>query len=144
MKRFFMNRKVIALFLCVGTLFSQGVARADTQPSVQKEVLLQSSSSWDGTPYVSYPAGVPELTVLKLTIPPNTSLAWHTHPIPNAAYVVSGELTVEKKETGEKKVLVPGQVLPEMVGQLHRGTSGEQPVVLIVFYAGTKGTPLSQ
>jgi quercetin dioxygenase-like cupin family protein len=71
-------------------------------------------------------------------------LPWHSHPIPNAAYVVSGELTVEKQSTGEKKVLTAGQVLPELVGQVHRGTAGDEPVVLIVFYAGTKGTPLAQ
>jgi quercetin dioxygenase-like cupin family protein len=58
--------------------------------------------------------------------------------------VVSGELTVEKKENGQKKVLKPGQVLPEMVDALHRGTTGDEPVVLIVFYAGVKDMPLSK
>jgi quercetin dioxygenase-like cupin family protein len=135
---------LLALSLSVGLLLTAGTSRADTGSGVQKEVLMQSQSSWDGTAYTTYPAGAPELTVLKITIPPHTSLPWHTHPIPNAAYVVSGELTVEKKDTGEKKVLTAGQVLPEMVGQLHRGTSGDAPVVLIVFYAGTKGVPLAQ
>ena len=111
---------------------------------VKAETLLRSSTSWDGTPYASYPAGSPELTVLKITIPAHTALPWHTHPMPNAAYILSGELVLEKKETGEKKVLTKGQVLPQLVGQLHRGTTGNAPVVLIVFYAGTKGMPLSQ
>jgi len=31
-----------------------------------------------------------------------------------------------------------------MVGELHRGITGDKPVELIVFYAGTKGMPLSQ
>jgi quercetin dioxygenase-like cupin family protein len=64
--------------------------------------------------------------------------------MPNAAYVLSGEITVEKKSTGEKKLITKGQVLPEMVNALHRGVTGDAPVVLIVFYAGTKGLPLSQ
>lgn len=64
--------------------------------------------------------------------------------MPNAAYVLSGELTVEKKDSGEKKTLSAGQVLPEMVGALHRGLTRDSPAVLIVFYAGAKGMPLSQ
>ena len=111
---------------------------------VQKEVLLQSTTSWDGTAYGHYPDGQPEISVPKITIPAHTALQWHTHPMPNAGYVLSGELTVEKKETGEKRVLTAGQVLPEMVNSVHRGRAGDSPVVLIVFYAGVKGMPLSQ
>jgi len=125
-------------------LAALGSAHADNSASIQKEVLSSGSTSWDGTPYTAYPAGAPALSVLKITIAPHATLPWHSHPIPNAAYVVSGELTVEKQSNGEKKVLTAGQVLPELVGQVHRGTAGDEPVVLIVFYAGTKGTPLSQ
>lgn len=116
---------------------------AQEKPSVQAETLLKSSESWDGTPYQSYPLGPPELTVLKITIPPHTALPWHTHPMPNAAYVVTGELVVETA-TGGKKVLKPGQTLPEMVGTVHRGISGDDAVTLIVFYAGTKGMDLAR
>ena len=63
--------------------------------------------------------------------------------MPNAGYVVSGELTVEMKD-GKKKVVTQGEVLPETVGSIHRGMSGNSPVTLIVFYAGTKGLPLSK
>ncbi|MET3107405.1 quercetin dioxygenase-like cupin family protein [Oxalobacteraceae bacterium GrIS 2.11] len=111
---------------------------------VQSEILLRSSSSWDGTPYQAYPGAAPEITVVKITIPPHTELPWHTHPMPNAGYVESGELRVEKKDGGQSKVLTTGQVLPEMVDSAHRGVTGDQGVVLIVFYAGTKGMPLSQ
>jgi quercetin dioxygenase-like cupin family protein len=138
------------LLIAVGTLgFIVGIILSVSgyaaEPSqIKSEVLMQSDSSWDGTPYQSYPNGAPQTTVLKITIPPHTIMPWHSHPMPNAAYVLSGELTVEKKETGQTKVLTAGQVLPEMVGGLHRGVTGDQGVVLIVFYAGTKGMPLSQ
>jgi quercetin dioxygenase-like cupin family protein len=112
--------------------------------AVKEQVLLKTSASWDGVTYQSYPAGPPELSVLKITIPAHTTLAWHTHPMPNAAYILSGQLTVEKKSNGETKVLHAGQVLPEMVGELHRGITGKEPAVLIVMYAGTKGLPLSE
>lgn len=115
-----------------------------SKPEIEKEVLLRSKTSWDGTPYVTYPEGQPELTIIKLKIPPNTVLPWHTHPMPNAAYVVSGELTVETKESGKKMHLKAGQTLPEMVNIVHRGNTGDSPVELIVFYAGSEGIPLSE
>jgi quercetin dioxygenase-like cupin family protein len=110
---------------------------------VQSTVLLKSSSSWDGTPYDAYPAGIPELTVLNIKIPANTALNWHEHSMPNAAYVVSGQLTVETLEGGQSIQLKPGDVLPEMVNRQHRGLTGNTAVELVVFYAGTPGMPLS-
>jgi len=110
---------------------------------IQAETLLKADSSWDGVAYTAYPQGRPELTVVRLTIPPHTTLPWHTHPMPNAAYVVSGEIMVEKQADGKTRTLGAGQVLAEMVGTPHRGTTGDEPAVLMVFYAGVSGMPLS-
>ena len=136
--------QLLKVALLAASLLPCSMAVADDQPAVQAETLMRSTSSWDGVPYKAYPGGQPELSVVKVTIPPHTQMKWHTHPIPNAAYVLSGELTVEKKDGGEKRILTAGQVLPETVDTLHRGVAGDQPVVLIVFYAGAKGIPLSQ
>jgi quercetin dioxygenase-like cupin family protein len=125
-------------------LFQQGNVVAEQQPAIQSETLLQSRSSWDGEPYVAYPAGQPELSVLKITIPPHTQLKWHAHPMPNVAYILSGELTLERKKDDKKQHFIAGQVVPEMIDVLHRGVTGEAPVTLIVFYAGTEGMPLSK
>lgn len=138
------NKRNFMLVAFISGLLLVSSVKAKEPLSVQTEFLLRSSASWDGLPYTTYPSGAPELTVLKITIPANTELPWHTHPMPNAAYVLSGELTVEKKQSGEKKLLTAGQALPEMVGELHRGITGNTPAVLIVFYAGTKGMPLSE
>ncbi|MFP3541729.1 cupin, partial [Pseudomonas sp. SIMBA_044] len=43
-------------------------------PNIQVEQLLKTGQSWDSTPYAAYPAGQPEITVLKITIPPHTAL----------------------------------------------------------------------
>jgi quercetin dioxygenase-like cupin family protein len=134
-----MRKIVIAL---VGLLLVNSVIAKEA--TVQTETLMRTDKSWDGQPYQAYPKGSPELTMLKITIPAHTELPWHTHPMPNAGYVLSGELTVQKKSTGEKKLLTAGQVLPEMVNELHRGFTGDSSAELIVFYAGTKGMPLSQ
>jgi quercetin dioxygenase-like cupin family protein len=110
---------------------------------VKVEQLLQTTHSWDGTPYAGYVSGQPEITILKIAIPANTALDWHQHPMINAAYVLSGQITLEKKETGERMVFHAGQALAESVNTVHRGFTTDQPVELIVFYAGAVGLPLS-
>lgn len=121
-----------------------GSALAADPAAVSVETLLKSGTSWDGVAYERYPGGKPEITVLKITIPPRTALAWHTHPIPNAAYVLAGELRVEKQDGTQARRIGPGDVLAEMVNAGHRGVTGDAPVVLIVFYAGTQGVALSE
>jgi quercetin dioxygenase-like cupin family protein len=138
------NRIALLCLTAAAVMFLGNPAPAAEGPGTTSEVLLKTESSWDGTPYRGYAAGQPEVTVLKITIPPKTELAWHTHPMPNAAYVLSGELTVEKRDGGQTKQLKTGDVLPEMVNAVHRGRTGDNPVVLIVFYAGVKGQPLSE
>lgn len=117
--------------------------RAADPAVVSVETLLKTASSWDGIAYARYPEGRPELTVLRITVPPRTALAWHTHPIPNAAYVLSGELRVEKQDGTQARRLTAGDVLAEMVNAGHRGVTGDAAVVLIVFYAGAAGVALS-
>src|SRR5215472_8774236 len=126
------------------TLLQRGSFEQDRQPSVQSRILLRSSSSWDGAPYRSYTSGQPELSILKITLAPHTQLEWHSHPIPNAAYIVCGELTLERKKDGQRQRFAAGQALSETVDTLHRGVTGDEPVVLIVFYAGNSGTPLTE
>jgi quercetin dioxygenase-like cupin family protein len=119
-------------------------ATAQQSPGpVQMETLTQTTKSWDGTPYKAYPTGQPQISVLKVTLAPHTTMKWHTHPMPNAGYVLSGEITVETKD-GTKQHFVAGQAFNETVDIVHRGVTGDQPTVLIVFYAGTPGMPLSQ
>jgi quercetin dioxygenase-like cupin family protein len=115
----------------------------NTVAAAQGKVLLQTDRSWNGNPYTHYPTGRPELTMLKLTIAPHTALPWHTHPFPNAAYILSGTLTIRDKESGKTKVVHAGEAFAETVDDIHRGESGDEPVVLIVTYAGTPGVPTS-
>ena len=74
---------------------------------------------------------------------PHTELEWHSHPMPSAAYIVGGELTLERKKDGKKQRFTAGHAVSETVDTCHRGVAGNEPVVLIVFYAGSPGMPLS-
>src|SRR6516162_8710033 len=96
------------------TLLQKASAGQDGQPAVQSQTLLRTGSSWDGEPYKYYPLGQPELTILKFTLAPHTELEWHSHPMPNAAYIVSGELTLERKKDGSD-VLLPDRRFPKQL-----------------------------
>ncbi|MEK9499076.1 cupin domain-containing protein [Photorhabdus sp. P32] len=129
--------------LLIAPFFTQA-HDSNTAAGIKVEKLLETEKSWDGVFYQEYPKGTPQLSVLKITIAPNTSLDWHEHPIPNAAYVLDGELTAEKKSSGEKRLLKAGEAVSEMVDSAHRGYTGKEGVTLLVFYAGQKGIPLSK
>jgi quercetin dioxygenase-like cupin family protein len=135
--------KVLIFALSVLITYAAAVPRSASASPVEVKTLVKATSSWDGKLYNAYPAGQPEITVMKISIAPHTALEWHTHPMPSAAYVLSGDLTVEKRD-GKKKHFVAGQAIADTVGSVHRGIAGSEPVVLIVFYAGTLGLPVSQ
>ncbi|MGY2180620.1 cupin domain-containing protein [Pseudomonas agarici] len=108
------------------------------------EVLLRASSGWEGTPYEAYPAGPPELTLLRINIPADTELNWHIHPIPSAAYIISGEVLVETREGNKQTLLKSGDTIAAVVNVEHRARIGAVPVDLLVFYAGSEGMALSE
>jgi quercetin dioxygenase-like cupin family protein len=81
------------------------------------------------------PCWGPQITILKITIAPHTTMKWHSHPLPNAGYILSGELTIER-EDGTKEHFVAGQAVTETVNSVHRGITGAERTVLIVFYPG--------
>src|ERR1700692_1381797 len=73
-----------------------------------REILLQTSQSWNGKPYTHYPTGQPQLTTIQMTIAPHTALPWHTHPFPNSVYVLSGTLTLRDKASGKSQMVHKG------------------------------------
>ena len=111
--------------------------------SGHREVLLQTTQSWNGKPYTHYPVGQPQITTIKLTIAPHTALPWHTHPFPNVVYVLSGTLTLHDKASGKTQVVHQGQAVGESVDDIHRGESGDEPTILLITYVGTPGVPTS-
>jgi quercetin dioxygenase-like cupin family protein len=135
-----MKRISIALGLCavmITTMYGQNV------PKTEVVKLVESSKSWNGAPLPAYPAGTPQVTILKITIPPHTALKTHKHPVINAGVVLKGNLSVST-ETGESMIIKAGEPIVELVNIWHYGKNdGDEPVELIVFYAGVEGTPIT-
>ena len=138
------SKEILLVATFAITLVQKAAAQGNQEPEVQTQILLSASSSWDGEPYQSYPSGQPELSVLKITLASHTQLEWHSHRMPSAAYIVAGELTLERKRDGKKQRFTAGQAVSETIDTFHRGVAGNDPVVLIVFYAGRLGMPLTQ
>ncbi|WP_337050106.1 cupin domain-containing protein [Serratia fonticola] len=138
-----------SIYYCTASLvvlLATSSAHADErnlQHVISNDVLLKTEFSWDGKRYTSYPVGLPELTVVKTIIPPYTTLPWHKHPIPLAGYVLSGALKIEKKDKKESVFIKKGEALAEVENEVHRGITGKEPAVLVIFYAGVKGEALS-
>ena len=111
--------------------------------SAQKEVLLKTTSTWDNAEYKKLKIKKPEVTVLKIIINVGEELPMHKHDLVNIAYVKTGTLTVITDDNKEI-TLNEGEVLPELIGKYHYGkNNGKEPIELVVFYIGEKGTPLS-
>jgi quercetin dioxygenase-like cupin family protein len=138
------NRIALTVIIAAASLSNAyAQAGADKVEPAQREVLLQAGQSWNGQPYTQYPKGRPELTMLKVTLAPHTVLPWHTHPFPNAGYVLSGTLTLHDKASGKTRVVHQGEAFAESVDDVHRGEAGDEPTVLLITYAGIPGVPTS-
>jgi quercetin dioxygenase-like cupin family protein len=97
------SKIILSLFFLLTS--TSAFSKDQKTESAKVEQLVESTSSWDGTPYKSYPSGQPDLRVIRMTIPANTALPWHTHPYPNTGYILKGQLTLEDRDSGKKSPL---------------------------------------
>lgn len=124
-------------------LFVMILCVTNSSYSAEKDVLLKTTSTWDNAEYKKLKIKKPEVTVLKIIINVGEELPMHRHDLVNIAYVKKGTLTVITDDNKEI-TLHEGECLPELVGKYHYGKNkGNEPIELIVFYIGEKGTPLS-
>ncbi|MCA8060759.1 cupin domain-containing protein [Burkholderia sp. AU31624] len=125
---------ITALSIASGARASEG--------GVEVTSLAHTSQSWDGADYTRYPEGTPLLDVQYVRIPAHTMLPWHSHGVVNAVYLLSGRLTVEKKNGESRTTFTSGQVIADTVGTIHHGYTTDEPAEMVVFFAGAKGQPL--
>ncbi len=140
MLRVEMKKVFYGIFLAL--LLSSYVWSQDVN-TTKVDILAKASSSWDGRPLPYYAKGKPEVTILRITIPPKIKLSLHKHPVINAGVLLKGELTVvtEDKKTLHLKA---GDSIVEVVNKWHYGKNeGNEPAEIIVFYAGIQGIPIT-
>ena len=135
MKRFLCG--ICLILLLVGNVWAQEENAADVN------VLAKTSVSWNGTDLPNYPQGKPEITILRVQIPPKVQLPLHEHPVINAGVLLKGELTVVTKDK-ETLHLKAGDSIVEVVNKWHYGINeGNETAEIIIFYAGVQGSPIT-
>lgn len=84
-----------------------------------------------------------EVSIAKVIIPPGKATGWHKHSFPVFAYVLKGNLTIEL-ENQKMLEFAPDSSFAEVIDTFHNGrNNGKEDVVLIAFFMGEKGRPLS-
>jgi len=110
---------------------------------LKKDVLLETSKSWDGSDLPDYPNGKPEFKMVKYSFPPKAILNKHHHMFMSGGYILKGELTLIK-EDGTEKTIKEGEAFIETVKSIHYGENRLNiPLVTVNFYASQKDQPLS-
>jgi quercetin dioxygenase-like cupin family protein len=137
-----MQRSLISI-LAIFCLTANVQAR-DPHETARVETLARSTNSWDGARLPAYPAGQPEITVLRIQIPPGTALPLHRHPVINAGVMLRGKLTVVT-EAGKEHHLQAGDAIIELVETWHAGRNeGNEVAEIVVFYAGSTGQAITE
>ena len=118
-------------------------AHSQYNSDVKVETLLKTDTTSIGQKiiYPNFPNE--QVSVVKVTIPPGKSTGWHKHTFPVFAYVIQGQLKVET-ENGKSIQYTKDASFSEVVETYHNGiNNGTDDVVLIAFFMGGKGMPLS-
>ena len=133
-----------ACLMLVVSSISSGVRADPISMDVGVEIIAQSHMMWNGQPLPPYSQGQAEISILKYTIPPGAKLPAHIHDYANAGFILSGSLTVYGPD-GATRTLHVNDSLIELIGIPHSGANeGDENAVVLVFYAGQMGQPLSR
>lgn len=124
----------IPLALLVGAAIAAttGPSRTQSHPT--------ATQTWTDERYTRYLDGRPELRMLRITIEPGATLPRHRHTIPDAGFLLEGELRMEALD-GTSRVMRPGDDIAESMDVVHRGTAGPDGATILVFYANVEGNP---
>jgi quercetin dioxygenase-like cupin family protein len=115
----------------------------ESEESVRAVEVLRTTRTWAHSP-IEFPRGLTEVVGLSVEIAPGGETGWHSHPVPSFAYVVAGtiELTLA---SGAVKRFRSGEAFAEVIDVMHNGRNvGPERVKLIVFYASTRGQPITK
>ena len=111
--------------------------------AIKTTELIRTSKSWDGALLPDFPAGQPELRVLRLDFPVGAKTGWHHHTVVNYGIVQQGDLTIVCQD-GREKTFHEGEALVEVIGTIHRGENrGAKPVILNMFYFSSPGAEIT-
>ena len=133
------------LITCFTITYVLGYSQSANEQPVKSTQIRQTETTWNGND-IQYPVSQSEqITALHIEFAPGAETSWHRHPVASLAYIISGELEVILKDSGETKIFREGDAFAEVIDTWHYGKNvGDQPVKLVVFYIGAKGMQLTE
>jgi quercetin dioxygenase-like cupin family protein len=140
-------KRVAGFFLLglslINSAYTVGDSTMAAIDEINAEVLVKSTTMWNGTTIPPYGVGQPEISVVRVTIPQGQALPMHYHPYATAGVLLSGKLVVHTA-AGETAELSAGDGLVELINQAHAGANvGDEPAIVLVVYAGIEGEPVT-
>ncbi len=133
-------KKTILLFAVIGVCI---IANAQYNKGVILEPVLKTDTTSIGQKIIYPQFANDEVSIVKVTIPAGKSTGWHKHNFPVFAYVLKGTLTVEFENRNQLQ-FTQNSSFSEVIDTLHNGiNNGKEDVILIAFFMGEKGKPLS-
>lgn len=137
-----MKKCALLLFVLISQcLFAESTPQYNQDIKIEKVLKTDTTSIGQKIEYLS--TNNPEVTMLKVTIPPGKETGWHKHAFPVFAYVIDGTLSVEFK-VGKKREFTKGASFAEVINTFHNGRNeGKEDLVLLAIYLGEKDKPLS-
>jgi len=118
-------------------------AKSQYNKGVVLEPVLKTDTTSIGQKIVYPNFQSDEVSIVKVIIPSGKSTGWHKHNFPVFAYVLQGTLTVEI-ENRKSLQFSQNSSFSEVINTLHNGiNNGKKDVILIAFFMGEKGKPLS-
>ena len=88
------------------------------------------------------PSGAYETVVMVVEMAPHVNSGLHTHPGFDAAYLLSGSLTVLERGQPDKPIQ-PGESWRVPPGSVHEVKTGDQITKVLAIYVVEKGKPLA-
>lgn len=134
-------RSYVGIGLLIAGLGLAWVQGAVGQVGLKSTTVLQTTTTTQGQS-LQFPSSQSQFTGLLLEIAPGGRIGRHRHPVPNLAYVLEGELTIEA-DGQPTRTYRPGEAFSEG-DYWHDGiNNGSVPVKVWVVFAGAVGTPLT-
>jgi quercetin dioxygenase-like cupin family protein len=129
-----------ALTICAVPAFAQDKSK-EAAGSEAKVVLKTTKTMVDGP--LAYPSsGTPELTMMMVTMQPDGHTSLHKHPSPTGGFVIDGSVEV-RADDKVLKVKAGEGFLEPIDGPMQIWNTNAAVSKLVVFVAGTEGTPVA-
>lgn len=111
-----------------------GAAIAATTDPSRSETPPAATQAWAD--------GQPEMRMLRISIEPGASLPWHRNTVPDAGYLLEGELRLETPE-GASRAIRPGDSIGDGSDVMRGGTAGPRGATVVLFYTDAGGDSAS-